>query len=149
MAARWLDQCVLHLLAIAHEYVDPARHRRVRGDRGSHATQRCMRPGGRYTATDMYEAGGVGLVMRELLKQPGLLHGGEATVDGLTIAEIAANVEETTGQQVVVPIETPLKPNGGLAILRGSLAPEGCVVKLAGHERRQFEGRPRSTRAAC
>jgi dihydroxy-acid dehydratase len=99
----------------------------------------------------MYEAGGVGLVMRELLKRPGLLHGDSGTVDGLTIAAIAERVVETPGQQVVVPIETPLKPNGGLAILRGSLAPEGCVVKLAGHERRRFEGPARvfDSEAAC
>ena len=142
---------VLHLLAIAHEYgidldIDEfgaiADRTPLIGD---------MRPGGRYTATDMYEAGGVGLVMRELLKRPGLLHGGEATVDGLTIAEIAGAVMETPGQQVVVPIERPIKPNGGLAILRGSLAPEGCVVKLAGHERRQFDGPARvfDSEASC
>jgi dihydroxy-acid dehydratase len=142
---------VLHLLAIAHEYGIPldidefgaiADRTPLIGD---------MRPGGRFTATDMYEAGGVGLVMRELLKQPGLLHGDATTVDGLTIAEIAERVTETPGQKVVVPLETPLKPNGGLAILRGSLAPEGCVVKLAGHERRQFEGPARvfDSEAAC
>ena len=62
------------------------------------------------------------------------------TVDGRTIAEIAAAVVETPGQQVVVPLETPLKPTGGLAILHGSLAPDGCVVKLAGHERRLHRG---------
>ena len=142
---------VLHLLAIAHEFGIPldidefgaiADRTPLIGD---------MRPGGRYTATDMFEAGGVGLVMRELLKRPGLLHGDTNTVDGLTIAEIADRVAETPGQQVVVPIETPLKPTGGLAILRGSLAPEGCVVKLAGHERRQFEGPARvfDSETAC
>ena len=142
---------VLHLLAIAHEYGIPldidefgaiADRTPLIGD---------MRPGGRYTATDMYEAGGVGLVMRELLKRPGLLHGDAPTVDGRTIAEIAAAVDETPGQQVVVPIETPLKPTGGLAILHGSLAPEGCVVKLAGHERRQHRGPARvfDSEAAC
>ena len=88
----------------------------------------------------MYDAGGVALVMRELLKRPGLLHGDAPTVDGRTIGEIAAAAVETAGQQVVVPIETPIKPTGGLAILRGSLAPEGCVVKLAGHERRLHRG---------
>jgi dihydroxy-acid dehydratase len=87
----------------------------------------------------MYDAGGVGLVMRELLKR-GLLHGDARTVDGRTIADIAASATETPGQQVVVPIETPLKPVGGLTILRGSLAPEGCVAKLAGHERRLHAG---------
>ena len=91
------------------------------------------------------------LVMRELLKRPGLLHGDARTVDGRTIAQIAADVVETPGQQVVVPLETPLKPNGGLAILHGSLAPEGCVVKLAGHERRQHRGPARvfDSEAAC
>ncbi len=142
---------VLHLLAIAHEYGIPldidefgaiADRTPLIGD---------MRPGGRYTALDMYEAGGVALVMRELLKRPGLLHGDAPTVDGRTIAQIAADVVETPGQAVVVPIETPLKPNGGLAILHGSLAPEGCVVKLAGHERRQHRGPARvfDSESAC
>jgi dihydroxy-acid dehydratase len=99
----------------------------------------------------MYEAGGVGLVMRELLKRPGLLHGDAATVDGRTIAEIAADTTATDGQQVVVPLETPIKPTGGLAILRGTLAPDGCVVKLAGHERRLHRGPARvfDSEAAC
>ena len=98
-----------------------------------------MRPGGRYLAADMYEAGGVGIVMKELLKQD-LLHGGEKTVDGRTIAKIAADAAATEGQQVVKPIETPIKPFGGLTILKGSLAPDGCVVKLAGHERKTHRG---------
>ena len=142
---------VLHLLAIAHEFGIPldidefgaiADRTPLIGD---------MRPGGRYTALDMYEAGGVALVMRELLKRPGLLHGDLPTVDGRTIAQIAADVVETPGQKVVRPIETPLKPNGGLAILHGSLAPEGCVVKLAGHERRQHRGPARvfDSETAC
>ncbi|HEX7948707.1 MAG TPA: dihydroxy-acid dehydratase [Candidatus Limnocylindrales bacterium] len=130
---------VLHLLAIAHEFGIPldiddfgaiADRTPIVGD---------MKPGGRYSASEMYDAGGVGLVMRELLKRD-LLHGDARTVDGRTIAEIAAATVETPGQQVVVPIETPLKPTGGLAILRGTLAPEGCVIKLAGHERRQHRG---------
>ncbi len=78
--------------------------------------------------------------MRELLKRPGLLHGDQPTVDGRTIARIAADAVETDGQKVVLPIETPLKPTGGLAILHGTLAPDGCVVKLAGHERREHRG---------
>jgi dihydroxy-acid dehydratase len=88
--------------------------------------------------------------MRELLKR-GLLHGEAPTVDGRTIAQIAADVGETPGQLVVVPIERPLKPVGGLTILRGSLAPEGCVVKLAGHERRHHRGRARvfDSEGAC
>jgi dihydroxy-acid dehydratase len=109
-----------------------------------------MRPGGRYAAADMFDAGGVGLVGRELLKRD-LLHGDERTVDGRTIAKIAADTVETPGQQVVKPIETPIKPFGGLTILRGSLAPEGCVVKLAGHERRHHRGPARvfDSETAC
>ena len=131
---------VLHLLAIAHEFglhLDIDEFGAV-ADRTPLIAD--MQPGGRFTATDMYEAGGLGLVMRELLKRPGLLHGGAPTVDGRTIAEVAADTAETDGQEVVVPLEAPIKPNGGLAILRGTLAPDGCVVKLAGHERRLHRG---------
>ncbi len=126
---------VLHMLAIAREFGIP-----LTIDEFGEVADRTpivadMMPGGRYAASDMYDAGGVALVMRELLKRPGLLHADAATVDGRTIGEIAAAAQETEGQQVVRPFETPVKPTGGLAILRGSLAPEGCVVKLAGHER--------------
>jgi dihydroxy-acid dehydratase len=142
---------VLHLLAIAHEFGVPLDidHFGSVADRTPVVAD--MRPGGRYTASDMYDAGGVGLVMRELLKRPGLLHGGAPTVDGRTLAEVAADTTETPDQRVVVPIETPLKPTGGLAILRGSLAPDGCVVKLAGHERRLHRGPARvfDSEAAC
>lgn len=98
-----------------------------------------MRPGGKYEAVDLYRAGGVAVVAQELMKR-GLLHGDEKTVDGRTIARIASAAVATEGQQVVLPIETPIKPFGGLTILRGSLAPEGCVVKLAGHERTTHRG---------
>jgi len=142
---------VLHLLAIAHEFgvdldIDAFG---VIADRTPIVAD--MHPGGRYTAADMYDAGGVALVMRELLKQPGLLHGGAPTVDGRTIAEIAADAKATDGQRVVLPIETPLKPSGGLTILHGTLAPDGCVVKLAGHERRLHRGPARvfDSEAAC
>lgn len=130
---------VLHMLAIAHEFGIPLDIDEfgVIADRTPVVAD--MRPGGRFTASEMYDAGGIAIVMRELLKR-GLLHGDAKTVDGRTIAEIASAAHETPGQQVVVPIETPLKPVGGLTILRGSLAPEGCVVKLAGHERRQHSG---------
>jgi dihydroxy-acid dehydratase len=141
---------VLHLLAIAHELgialdID---------DFGAVADRTPLiadlRPGGQFVAADMYRAGGIGLVMRELLKR-GLLHGDAATVDGRTIIDIAAAARETPDQQVVVPIEAPLKPTGGLAILRGSLAPDGCVVKLAGHERRYHRGPARvfDSETAC
>ena len=130
---------VLHLLALAHEYGIP-----LSIDEFGEVADRTpivadMMPGGRFAATDMYEAGGVGLVARELLKR-GLIHGDTPNVDGRTLAEIAGAAVETPGQEVVVPIERPLKPVGGLTILRGSLAPDGCVVKLAGHERRNHRG---------
>ncbi len=141
---------VLHLLAIAHEFGIP-----LDIDEFGEIADRTpliadMKPGGRFTAKDMYEAGGVALVMRELLKRD-LLHGRAPTVDGRTIAEVAAGAKETAGQKVVVPIEAPIQPNGGLAILHGSLAPEGCVVKLAGHERRHHRGPARvfDSETAC
>jgi dihydroxy-acid dehydratase len=131
---------VLHVLAIAREFGIPL----TIDEFGSIADRTPivadMMPGGRYAASDLYDAGGVGLVMRELLKRPGLLHGDAATVDGRTLAEVAAAVQETDGQRVVRPLETPVKSTGGLTILRGSLAPDGCVVKLAGHERTFHRG---------
>ncbi|CAN5555608.1 dihydroxy-acid dehydratase [soil metagenome] len=142
---------VLHMLAIAHEFGIP-----LSIDEFGEIADRTpivadMMPGGRYTASDMYDAGGVALVMRELLKRPGLLDGASTTVDGRTLAGIAAAATEAPGQRVVVPIETPLKPTGGLAILRGTLAPDGCVVKLAGHERRLHRGPARvfDSETAC
>ena len=133
---------VLHLLAIAHEFGAIADRTPIVAD---------MHPGGRYQAADLYDAGGMELVMRELLKRDGLLHGDAPTVDGRTIAEIAAAARETEGQKVVVPIETPIKASGGLAILHGSLAPDGCVVKLAGHERKLHRGPARvfDSETAC
>jgi dihydroxy-acid dehydratase len=130
---------VLHLLAIARELdielsLDDF-------DRIAARTPvvASLKPGGRFVATDVYEAGGVALVARELLKRE-LVHAGALNVDGRSLGEIAAAVEERPGQEVVVPLETPLKPTGGLAVLYGNLAPEGCVVKLAGHERLLHRG---------
>ena len=141
---------VLHLLAIAHEFGIPLEIDEFGAIADRTPIVADMVPGGRYTAADMHEAGGVALVMRELLKRD-LLHGAAPTVDGRTIAELAAAVHETAGQRVVVPIERPIKPIGGLTILHGSLAPEGCVVKLAGHERRFHRGPARvfDSEAAC
>ena len=98
-----------------------------------------IKPGGRFVATDLYEAGGVGLVVRELV-EGNFVHEDARTVDGRTLREVGAAVQETPGQQVVVSWDEPLKATGGLAILRGNLAPEGSVVKLAGHERTQHRG---------
>jgi dihydroxy-acid dehydratase len=141
---------VLHLLAIAREARIPLEI----DDFGTIADRTPivadMKPGGRFSASELYDAGGVALVMRELLSRD-LLHGDAPTVDGRTIAEIGAAVSETPGQQVVVPIATPIKPIGGLTILHGSLAPDGCVIKLAGHERRFQRGPARvfDSEAAC
>jgi dihydroxy-acid dehydratase len=141
---------VLHLLAIAHEFgleLDIDEFGAI-ADRTPIVAD--MKPGGRFAASELYDAGGVELVMRELLKRD-LLDGSQATVDGRTIAQVAADAVETKGQTVVVPIETPIKPTGGLAILRGTLAPDGCVVKLAGHERRLHRGPARvfDSESAC
>jgi dihydroxy-acid dehydratase len=130
---------VLHLLAIAHELDIP-----LDLDDFDRIAERTpvvadIKPGGRFVATDLHAAGGVALVARELLKA-GLVHGDAPNVDGRVLSEVATAVVETPGQEVVVPIERPLKATGGLAILRGNLAPEGCVVKLAGHERLRHRG---------
>jgi len=130
---------VMHLLAIAHEAgID------LSIDEFDAIAKRTpviasLKPGGEYVATDLFKAGGVGLIMRELMKKD-LLHADLPTVDGSTIAEIAGNVRESFGQKVVVNIEEPIKTSGGLAILRGNLSSEGCVVKLAGHERTFHRG---------
>jgi dihydroxy-acid dehydratase len=141
---------VLHLLAIAHEFGLPLDIDEFGAIADRTPIVANMAPGGPYTATDMYEAGGVALVARELLKRD-LIDGSTRNVDGRTTAEIAAAVHATEGQQVVVPIDRPIKPVGGLAILHGSLAPDGCVVKLAGHERRRHRGPARvfDSEVAC
>jgi dihydroxy-acid dehydratase len=130
---------VLHLLAVAREAgvdlsIDDF-------DRISERTPiTCdLRPGGRYVATDLYAAGGVPVVAKRLL-EGGLLHEDCITVTGRTIGEHAREAVETPGQQVVRPLDDPIKQTGGLAILRGNLAPEGSVVKLSGHERRYHRG---------
>jgi dihydroxy-acid dehydratase len=130
---------VLHLLAIAKEMgvelsIDDF-------DRISERTPLLcdLKPGGQYVASDLYEAGGVPVVLSRL-KDAGLLHAEAPTVTGKTIGEHADAAAETEGQRVVRPLDDPIKATGGLAILRGNLAPDGCVVKLAGHERRRHSG---------
>ena len=130
---------VLHLLAVARETgveleIDDF-------DRIAERTPlTCdLKPGGRFVATDLYAAGGVPVVARRLA-EGGLLHEDAITVTGRTIGEHAQEAQEREGQEVVRPLDDPIKPSGGLAILRGNLAPEGCVVKLSGHERRHHAG---------
>jgi dihydroxy-acid dehydratase len=141
---------VLHLLALAHEMGIPLDIDGFDTIAARTPIVADMVPGGRYTAADLYDAGGMSLVTRELLKRD-LLHGDEKNVDGRTMARIAAAAEETAGQKVVRSIDDPVKPTGGLAILHGSLAPEGCVVKLAGHERLHHRGPARvfDSETAC
>jgi dihydroxy-acid dehydratase len=98
-----------------------------------------LKPGGRFVALDMYRAGGMRLVVKRLL-DAGLINGDVPTVTGKTLAEEAATAEEADGQEVIRSLDAPIQETGGLAILRGNLAPEGCVVKLAGHERRSHRG---------
>jgi dihydroxy-acid dehydratase len=130
---------VLHLLAVANEIGVPLNIDDF--DRISERTPLLcdLKPGGQYVAPDLYEAGGVPLVMKRL-KDAGLLHADAQTVTGQTVGEIADAAEEASEQRVVRPLDDPLNPTGGLAILKGNLAPEGCVVKLAGYERRKQTG---------
>jgi len=130
---------VLHLLAVAREagveldidaFEEVSRRTPLLAD---------LKPGGRYVATDLYRAGGVPLILRNL-KRGGLLHEDEITVTGRTIGVEVEGTGEEPGQDVVLPVEAPLKPQGGLAILRGNICPDGAVVKVAGTERRKHVG---------
>jgi len=130
---------VLHLLAIAREAgislsIDDF-------DRISSQTPILadLKPGGRFVATDLYAAGGTSLLAKRML-EAGLLRGECLTVTGRTLFEEAGQAKETPGQQVVRTKENPLKPTGGLVILKGNLAPEGCVIKVAGHDTVNFTG---------
>ena len=130
---------VLHLLAVAQEAgvpLDIDDFDRI----AARTPLLCdLKPGGAYVAADLYRAGGVALVARRL-REAGLLHDDAPTVTGRSIGEHAGEARETPGQRVVRPLDDPIAPTGGLAILRGNLAPEGSVVKLSGHERRYHQG---------
>jgi len=130
---------ILHLLAFAREFGIPFELDDFDEIAARTPVLADLKPSGRYVATDVYAAGGIGLVARELLKK-GLVHGDAPNVDGRTLAEAAAAVVEKPGQDVIRTIEQPLKPTGGLAVLRGNLAPEGCVVKLSGRESYHHRG---------
>jgi dihydroxy-acid dehydratase len=130
---------VLHLLAVAREMGVP-----LQIDEFEAISERTpllcdLQPGGQYVATELYEAGGVPLVLSRL-NEAGILNADAPTVTGRTIGEHAAEALETDGQPVVRPLSDPIKATGGFAILRGNVAPEGCVVKLSGHERRKAVG---------
>jgi dihydroxy-acid dehydratase len=130
---------VLHLLAVAREAgveLDLDDFERISRNTPLLAD---LKPGGRFVATDLYRAGGVPLILKRL-DEAGILHGDALTVTGRTIGEEAAEAVEAAGQEVVRPLSDPLKSEGGLAILRGNLAPDGAVVKLAGTERKGQTG---------
>lgn len=130
---------VLHLLAIAREAEVP-----LHIDDFQKISERTpllcdLKPFGRFVATDMHRAGGIRLLANRLLRGK-KLHEGAMTVTGKTIGEEAAAAVETPDQEVIAPLDKPLKGTGGLVILHGNLAPDGCVAKISGHERLSHSG---------
>ncbi len=142
MATGGSTNAVLHLLALAREMSLPLKLEDF--DRISKKTPvwADLKPSGRYTAPDMHRAGGMALIARRLMDS-GLLHPDEKTVTGRTIGDEARAAKETPGQAVIRPLREPIKKSGGLLILRGSLAPDGCVIKLGGQEREYYRGAAR------
>jgi dihydroxy-acid dehydratase len=131
---------VLHLLALAREAGVPLSIEDF--DVVSTRTPLIadLKPAGRFVATDVHKAGGIPVIAKKLLEKTGLLHEDAITVTGRTLGEEAHAAVETPGQPVVSPVSNPLKKTGGLVILKGTLAPEGCVVKITAHERLQHRG---------
>lgn len=130
---------VLHLLAIAHEAQIPLTLEDFHTISQRTPVMADLKPGGQFVATDLYEAGGIQFLAKRLA-EAGLIHTDELTVTGKTIGEEANAATETDGQQVVRAVDSPLKPTGGFAILRGNLAPDGCVIKLAGQKKTIHRG---------
>ena len=130
---------VLHLLAIAHEAQVPLTIEDFHAISQRTPVLADLKPGGQFVANDLYEAGGIPFLAKRLA-EAGLLHTDELTVTGKTIGVEANAATETQGQQVVRPVDSPLKPTGGFAILRGNLSPEGCVIKLAGQDKTLHRG---------
>lgn len=139
MATGGSTNAVLHLLAIAREFGVPLTLDDF--DRISRRTPVLadMRPWGRFTAPEMYEAGGIPLVAKHLC-EAGLLHANAQTVTARTLGEEVGHVVEPAGQQVIRPASNPIKPQGGLAILYGNVAPGGCVIKLGGQKKNLHRG---------
>ena len=130
---------VLHLLAIAREAGVPLEidHFQTVSERTPLLAD--LKPSGRFVAADMHRAGGIRLLTRRLLRG-GYLDGSAKTVSGLSLSAESESAIETLGQEVIAPLDKPLKKTGGLVILRGNLAPEGCVAKISGHERLTHRG---------
>jgi dihydroxy-acid dehydratase len=133
---------VLHLLAMAREAGVPLTIEDFDAISARTPIIADLKPGGRYVAVDVHCAGGIPLIAKKLL-EAGLLDGSQMTVSGKTIAEEAGRVTETPGQDVVRPVSDPVKKTGGLVILKGNLAPEGCVIKVAGVARTMHRGSAR------
>ncbi len=129
----------LHLVAIAREAGVPLTLDEFDSVMRRTPILASLKPGGDYVATDLYEAGGYALVAKELADAE-LVHQGARNIDGRTLGQIAAAAAPAAGQKVVVSAAEALKPWGGIAVLRGNLAPDGCVVKLAGHDRLHHRG---------
>ena len=138
-AAGGSTNAVLHLLAMAREAGVPLKIEDFDTISARTPIIADLKPGGRYMAVDVHRAGGIPVIAKHLLKA-GLIDGSCATVSGRTIAEEAARVKETPGQDVVRPVSDPVKKTGGLVILKGNLAPEGCVIKVAGVARTEHRG---------
>ncbi len=130
---------VLHLLALANEMSLPLSIDDFDTINRQVPLLADLKPGGHFMAADLYQAGGTPLVAKWLLES-GHLHGNQITVTGRTLAEEAASAKETPGQKVLFPPSHPIKPTGGLVILKGNLAPDGCVVKVAGHAKLAHHG---------
>lgn len=130
---------VLHLLAIANEMSLPLNIDDFDTINRKVPLLADLKPGGHFMAADLYQAGGTPLVAKWLLNA-GHLHGNQITVTGRTLAEEAETAQETPGQKVLFSPSHPIKPTGGLVILKGNLAPEGCVVKVAGHAKMVHQG---------
>jgi dihydroxy-acid dehydratase len=130
---------VLHLLAMAREAELPLTIDDFEPILARTPIFLDIKPGGKYMAADVDRAGGIGVVAQRLL-EGGYVDGSALTVTGRTFAAEAADARETAGQVVIRPLSQTLKPRGGIAILRGSLAPEGCVIKLAGHDKKTHHG---------
>jgi len=130
---------VLHLLAMAREAELPLSIDEFDAICARTPVFVDLKPGGRFMAADVDKAGGIGVIAKQLVDRK-LVDGSAMTITGRTFAQEAADAKETPGQEVVLPLGRVLKPRGGLAILRGNLAPEGCVIKLAGHEKMKHQG---------
>ena len=130
---------VLHLLAIANEAKLPLSIDDFDQISSKTPIIADLKPGGRFVATDLYAAGGTALIAKRMI-EAGLLNGDAITVSGKTLAQEANAAKESPKQEVVRDAKHPLKPTGGLVILKGNLAPEGCVIKVAGHNTMNFRG---------